>query len=53
MTYRCRNISTGNALDWCIEVIKCFTLDDLRTDFTADTKGGEATFHNQESRTRI
>lgn len=47
-TYGCRNVSTGDALDGCIEIIERFALHDLSTDLTADTEGRETTLHNDE-----
>lgn len=48
-TYGCRNISTGDTLDGCIEIIEGFALDDLSTDLATDTEGREATLHNDET----
>lgn len=51
-TYRCWNVGAGDTFHGSIEVIKCFTLDDLSTDFTADTKGWETTLDNEEPERR-
>ena len=52
-TYGCRNISTGDTLDRCIEIIEGFALDDLCTDLATDTEGREATFDDDETALRV
>ena len=43
LTYGCGDVSTGDSLDGCIEVIEGFALDNLSTNFTANTEGRETT----------
>lgn len=48
-THRCRDVSTSDALDRGIEVIKRLALDDLGADFTSNTKLREAAFYGHQS----
>ena len=48
-TYRSRDVSTSDALDWSIQVIECLALDDLCADFTAYTESRETTFYNDQT----
>ena len=48
-TYGCGDVSTGDSLDRCIEVIEGFALDNLGTDLTTNTEGWEAAFNNDKT----
>ena len=48
-TYGSGDISTGDTLNGRIEVVERLALDDLSTDLTANTEGGEATLNNHQS----
>jgi hypothetical protein len=48
-TYRRGNVSTSNALDWGIKIVKGFTFDDLGADFAANTESRKATFYNDKA----
>lgn len=51
-TYWSRHISTSYPLNWSIEEIKGFALDDLCTDFTTYTESGETTLDDEETAQR-
>lgn len=48
-TYRCGDVSTSDAFNRRIEVVKCLALDNLGTDLAANTEGRESTFNNNQA----
>lgn len=49
LTYGCRDVSTSDTLNGCIEIVEGFALDNLSTDLTTDTEGRETALDNNES----